>query len=84
VAGPLKKSTVLLPLAESLSIFARGDGLRFFGGLNVEETAHVLHIAPITVRREWNSAKVWLYKAVTSGQSYVSPDRFSISLITDH
>jgi RNA polymerase sigma-70 factor (ECF subfamily) len=39
--------------------------LRFFGGLNVEETAHVLKIAPITVRREWNSAKAWLYKAVT-------------------
>jgi RNA polymerase sigma factor (TIGR02999 family) len=42
--------------------------LRFFGGLNIEETAHVLHIAPVTVRREWNSAKAWLYKAVTSGQ----------------
>jgi RNA polymerase sigma-70 factor (ECF subfamily) len=42
--------------------------LRFFGGLNIEEIAHVLHVAPITVRREWNSAKAWLYKAVTSGQ----------------
>jgi RNA polymerase sigma-70 factor, ECF subfamily len=42
--------------------------LRFFGGLNIEETAHVLQIAPITVRREWNSAKAWLYKAVTSGK----------------
>lgn len=40
--------------------------LRYFGGLTIEETAEVLKVAPITVRREWNSAKAWLYKAVTS------------------
>jgi RNA polymerase sigma-70 factor, ECF subfamily len=34
--------------------------LRFFGGLSVDETAEVLHIAPITVMREWNKAKAWL------------------------
>jgi RNA polymerase sigma factor (TIGR02999 family) len=36
--------------------------LRFFGGLSIEETAEVLKIAPITVMREWNSAKAWLYR----------------------
>lgn len=36
--------------------------LRFFGGLSVEETAEVLHVAPITVMREWKSAKAWLYR----------------------
>jgi RNA polymerase sigma factor (TIGR02999 family) len=36
--------------------------LRFFGGLSIEETAEVLKIAPITVTREWNSAKAWLYR----------------------
>jgi RNA polymerase sigma-70 factor (ECF subfamily) len=36
--------------------------LRFFGGLSVEETAEVLHVAPITVIREWKSAKAWLYR----------------------
>lgn len=34
--------------------------LRFFGGLTVEETAEVTGIAPITVMREWRTAKAWL------------------------
>ncbi len=36
--------------------------LRYFGGLRVEETAVVLDVAPITVVREWNKAKAWLYR----------------------
>ena len=36
--------------------------LRFFGGLSVDETAEVMKIAPITVIREWNKAKAWLYR----------------------
>jgi RNA polymerase sigma-70 factor, ECF subfamily len=36
--------------------------LRFFGGLSVEETAEVLGISQITVIREWNKAKAWLYR----------------------
>ena len=35
--------------------------LRYFGGLNVEEIAEALGIAPITVKREWAKAKAWLY-----------------------
>jgi len=35
--------------------------LRFFGGLNEEETAEVLKISAKTVQREWNKAKAWLY-----------------------
>ena len=35
--------------------------LRFFGGLSVEETAEVIGVAPITVMREWQKAKSWLY-----------------------
>jgi len=38
--------------------------LRFFGGLNIEETAEVLKVSPTTVQREWRSAKAWLYKKV--------------------
>lgn len=34
--------------------------LRFFGGLSIEETAEALKISPITVTREWRSAKAWL------------------------
>jgi RNA polymerase sigma factor (TIGR02999 family) len=36
--------------------------LRFFGGLTVEEIAKVLDVAPITVKRDWALAKVWLYR----------------------
>jgi RNA polymerase sigma-70 factor (ECF subfamily) len=36
--------------------------LRFFGGLTVEETAAVLDVAPITVKREWALARAWLFR----------------------
>jgi hypothetical protein len=36
--------------------------LRFFGGLTVDETAAVLRIAPVTVKRDWALAKTWLYR----------------------
>jgi RNA polymerase sigma-70 factor, ECF subfamily len=42
--------------------------LRFFGGLTVEETAEVLQVAPITVMREWNKAKSWLYDELSGGK----------------
>lgn len=34
--------------------------LRFFSGLNVDETAQVLGISPRTVKRSWRFAKAWL------------------------
>src|SRR4029453_17646220 len=40
--------------------------LKFFGGLNYDEIAEVLKIARITVRRDWEFAKVWLYKELHS------------------
>jgi RNA polymerase sigma factor (TIGR02999 family) len=39
--------------------------LRFFGGLSEEEIAHVLKVSPVTVRRDWSSAKIWLYRELT-------------------
>jgi len=39
---------------------ARIVELRFFGGLNVEETAELLGISAKTVKRDWAVAKVWL------------------------
>ncbi len=42
--------------------------LRYFGGLTVEETAEVLQVAPITVMREWNKAKAWLYDELSGGK----------------
>ncbi|HEU4930707.1 MAG TPA: ECF-type sigma factor [Pyrinomonadaceae bacterium] len=67
------KDADLLALDEALKSLATIDErksqiveLRFFGGLSVEETAEVMKIAPITVMREWNKAKAWLYRELAS------------------
>jgi RNA polymerase sigma-70 factor, ECF subfamily len=39
--------------------------MRFFGGLSVEETAEVLKVSPVTVKRDWRAAKAWLYRELT-------------------
>jgi len=39
--------------------------LRFFGGLNVRETAEVLKVSPETVQRDWRLAKAWLLREMT-------------------
>lgn len=38
--------------------------LRFFGGLSVEQTAHVLGVSQRTVKRDWSYAQAWLYREV--------------------
>lgn len=48
--------------------------LRFFGGLNLEEIAEVIGVAPITVSREWAKARAWLHREVTR-QSPGAPRR---------
>ena len=35
--------------------------LRFFGGLSLEETGHVLDLSIATVEREWQAARAWLF-----------------------
>jgi RNA polymerase sigma factor (TIGR02999 family) len=44
---------------------ARIVELRFFGGLTVEETAEMLGQSPSTIKREWATAKAWLYRHLT-------------------
>jgi RNA polymerase sigma factor (TIGR02999 family) len=39
--------------------------LRFFCGLSIEETSTALGISPATVKREWATARTWLYKEMT-------------------
>ena len=39
--------------------------LRFFAGLTIEETAKVLQTSASTVKRDWNTAKAWLLRAMT-------------------
>ncbi len=48
-------------LAEMDPMKARIVELRYFGGLSVEETAEVLDVSEITVKRHWRMAKAWLY-----------------------
>jgi RNA polymerase sigma factor (sigma-70 family) len=40
--------------------------LRFFGGLNLEETAEVLRVSVGTVRRDWSLARAWLSRELKS------------------
>ncbi len=62
------RSAELLALDEALENLAEIDEakariveLRYFGGLSVEETAEVLGVSEITVKRHWRMAKAWLY-----------------------
>jgi RNA polymerase sigma-70 factor (ECF subfamily) len=61
-------SEELVKLDEALVRLAKLDArqsqiveLRFFGGLNVAETAEFLSISPKTVKRDWAVAKAWLH-----------------------
>ncbi len=42
--------------------------LRYFGGLSVEETSELLGVSPVTVMREWSTAKAWLARAISHGE----------------
>ncbi len=43
---------------------ARVVELRFFAGLSIEEAAQVLELSATTVKREWTSARAWLYREI--------------------
>lgn len=43
--------------------------LRFFGGLTVAETAEVMKLSVITIKREWRSAKAWLHTEISLSSS---------------
>jgi RNA polymerase sigma-70 factor (ECF subfamily) len=62
----------VLALDEALSRLERNDPqqrqiveLRYFGGLNIEETAEALGISPATVKRDWRVAKAWLHRELS-------------------
>jgi RNA polymerase sigma-70 factor, ECF subfamily len=38
--------------------------LRYFGGLTIEETAQVLGVSVVTVKRDWTAARAWLYREI--------------------
>jgi RNA polymerase sigma-70 factor (ECF subfamily) len=64
----------LVVLDDAMQALARIDPrkaqvveLRFFGGLSVEETAEVLKVSPVTVMRDWNTARAWLLREMGGG-----------------
>lgn len=70
--GSDQRARELLALDEALQKLSTFDArksqiveMRFFGGMTVEETAEVLGISAITVKREWRSAKAWLHSELT-------------------
>jgi RNA polymerase sigma factor (TIGR02999 family) len=69
-----ERSAELVKLHDALSALSAVDSrkgqvveLRFFGGLNIQETAHVLKVSPDTVMRDWKFSKVWLLRELRSG-----------------
>jgi RNA polymerase sigma factor (TIGR02999 family) len=63
-----EQSQEIVDLHEALERLAALDSrkaqvveLKYFGGLNYDEMAEVLKISRVTVRRDWEFAKVWLY-----------------------
>ena len=73
VAGAGRASD-LVALDDALNALARFDQrkvrvveMRFFGGLSLEETAEVLRVSAVTVRRDLRTARAWLYRELTGG-----------------
>lgn len=67
-----EKSVDLVALDEALTRLAEFDErqarvveLRYFSGLSIDETAEVLDISNVTVRRDWNLAKAWLHQQIS-------------------
>jgi len=66
------RSAELVALDDALKRLAEFDPrksrvveLRFFGGLTVDETSEVLGVSADTVKRDWSSARAWLYREVS-------------------
>jgi len=70
------KAADMVALDDALKILAEFDPrkseiveLRYFGGLNIDETAEVIGVSPATIKREWTTARIWLHREITSGSS---------------
>lgn len=68
------KSLDVIALDDALQALAQFDArkakvveLRFFGGLNFDETAEVLNVAAVTVQRDWSTARAWLRRELRRG-----------------
>jgi len=64
----VERSEELVALDDALNNLVKIDEqkariveLRYFGGLSVEETAEILGVTPITIKRHWRMTKAWLF-----------------------
>jgi len=71
-AAPAQAEVDIVALDKALTRLSEMDEqqgriveLRFFGGLTIEDTSEVLGISPATVKREWITARAWLYRAIS-------------------
>jgi RNA polymerase sigma factor (TIGR02999 family) len=46
--------------------------LRFFGGLSIDETSHVLGVSRATVERDWTIARAWLHREISGSAKHDS------------
>jgi RNA polymerase sigma factor (TIGR02999 family) len=67
--APLPRDVDLVALDDALKALAIMDEqqsrvveLRFFGGLSIDDTAEALGISSSTVKRDWVTARAWLYR----------------------
>jgi RNA polymerase sigma-70 factor, ECF subfamily len=74
------RTTDLVALDDAMNALAQLDPrkarvveMRFFGGLSVDEIAEVLKVAPVTVMRDWSTARAWLYRELSGGKGDGSP-----------
>jgi RNA polymerase sigma factor (TIGR02999 family) len=65
----LEVDEALTRLAAEDELVSKVVELRFFGGLTVEETAHVLNVSKRTVQREWTFGRAWLKTELSSKKS---------------
>jgi len=67
-----QKDVDVVALDDALTALAQFDErkakvveLRFFGGLNFDETAEVLKVSAVTVARDWSTARAWLHREMS-------------------
>jgi RNA polymerase sigma factor (TIGR02999 family) len=72
IADTPEDASTILALDEALTRLSRVEPrqtriveCRFFGGLDVQQTARALNISPTTVKREWQQARAWLFAELT-------------------
>jgi RNA polymerase sigma factor (TIGR02999 family) len=73
---PIEPGSELVALDDALTALAAVDSrksrvveMRFFGGLNLDETAEALQVSRDTVKRDWKMAKLWLLRELQRGRT---------------